>query len=159
MRGRRTPSLASTSLYSSKISSLINQTNVRSSTQRCTNFALATLLWWTESFIPATPATNTDVSTTPLDLRRFCDNGYLRLFLLGSSVLPNGTLNVLRGNVADILRSFFQSGEKLRFPVRPLSSPRQVAIHVHSLQSLLKALAQLPERKSDFHRSRPIFRG
>jgi len=83
---------------------------------------------WTESFIPATPATKTDVSTTPLDLRRFCDNGYLRLFLLGSAVLPNGTLNVLRRNVADILRSLFQSGQKLCFPIWPLSSRWQIAV-------------------------------
>jgi hypothetical protein len=128
MRGRRTPSLASTSLYSSRISSLISQTNVRSSTQRRTNLALAMFVWWIEPFIPATPATNTDVSTTPLDLRRFSDNGYLRLCLLGGAVLANGALNVLRRNVADILRSLFQSGQKLCFPVEPLSSPRQITI-------------------------------
>ena len=128
IRGRWTPSLASTSLYSSKTSSVTSQTNVRSSTQRRTNAALATLLSWSEFLIPATPATNTDVSTTPLDLRRFCDNGYLRFFLLGTAIFPNGTLNFLRRNVADILRSLVQSGQKLRFPVGPLSSPRQITI-------------------------------
>jgi len=56
----------------------------------------------TESFIRATPATNTDVSTTPLDLPRFCDNGYLRLCLLRSAVFPNSALNIPKRNVADI---------------------------------------------------------
>jgi hypothetical protein len=76
---------------------------------------------WSEFFIPATPATITDVSTTPLDLRRFCDNGYLRLFLLRTAVLPNSALNVPRSNVANILRSLLQSGEKLCLPVWPLA--------------------------------------
>jgi hypothetical protein len=80
------------------------------------------LLSWTESFTPATPTTNTDVSTTPLDLRRFCDNGYLRLFLLRTAALPNSALNVPRRSVADILRSLLTSGEKLRPPVKEVES-------------------------------------
>ena len=45
-------------------------------------------------------ATNTDVSTSPVDLRGFCDNGYLRLVLLGTAIFPNGTLNVPRRKFA-----------------------------------------------------------
>ena len=35
-----------------------------------------------------------------LDLRRFCNNGYLGLFPLGNAIFPNGTLNVPRRNVS-----------------------------------------------------------
>ena len=74
-------------------------------------------------------ATNTEVSTSPLDLRRFCDNSDLGLFLLGTAIFPNGTLNVPRRNVAVSATGPF------RFFLRVF------------LQALLTALVSLPAKR------------
>ena len=64
-RFRRTPSLVSTALYSERISSVTSQVNVPSSSQSRNNEALA-FFTTRPDLNPATPATSTDVSMTPL---------------------------------------------------------------------------------------------
>ncbi len=64
-RFRRTPSLVRTSLYSEMMSSLTSQVKVACSSQSRSKDALG---FWTalQDLNPATPATSTDVSMTPL---------------------------------------------------------------------------------------------
>jgi len=92
MRGRRTPNLANTRLYSTMISSVTSQTNVSPSIQSLSSFALGLRVGISKDFSSAIPATRTDVSTTPLGrfLRWTGNDGDLRMFLPPHSAFANG---------------------------------------------------------------------
>lgn len=96
MRGRRTPSLPKTRLYSRRISSLTSQTNVSPSIQFRSRLALGFLGAIAGAFSPAIPATRTDVSTTPLGRFRFCpgNDSDLRRLLSSRAVFTNGFQNL-----------------------------------------------------------------
>jgi len=80
-RCRRTPSLVRTSLYSVRTSSVTSQTKVPCSSQSRRNEALG-FSTVRPDLNPATPATTTEVSTTPLDCFSRRANRYLRQFAL-----------------------------------------------------------------------------
>ena len=96
MRGRRTPSLPKTRLYSRRISSLTSQTNVSPSIQFRSRLALGFLGAIAGDLNPAIPATRTDVSTTPLGRFRFCrgNDSDLRRLLSSRAVFTNGFQNL-----------------------------------------------------------------
>jgi len=96
MRGRRTPSLPKTRLYSRRISSLTSQTNVSPSIQFRRRLALGFLGAIAGALSPAIPATRTDVSTTPLGRFRFCpgNDSDLRRLLSSRAVFTNGFQNL-----------------------------------------------------------------
>lgn len=93
---RRTSRRASTCLYSSKISSLTNQTNVSLSIQSRRKFALGFLGEISRDLSPAIPATRTEVSTTPLArlLFRAGNDGDLRQFLSSRAIFANASQNL-----------------------------------------------------------------
>lgn len=94
-RGRRTPSLPKTRLYSRRISSLTSQTNVSPSIQFRSRLALG-FLGPPGDLSPAIPATRADVSTTPLGRFRFCpgNDSDLRRLLSSRAVFTNGFQNL-----------------------------------------------------------------
>ena len=81
MTAGRTCNSASTAAYSSRMSAVMSQVNVSCSIQSRKRIALS-FAGFTAGLNPATPATSTDVSTTPLScgrFRGFGDNRKLRL--------------------------------------------------------------------------------
>ena len=92
-RFRRTPSLLRTPLYSDRISSVTSQVKVSTSIQSRRNEALG-FCTSREDLNPATPATSTDVSTTPLGCFVRRPNRDLRQRLLPSSEASNCIRNL-----------------------------------------------------------------
>jgi hypothetical protein len=92
MSERWTPSLPKTRLYSKRMSSLTNQTNVSSSVQILSSLALGFFGVMSEDLSPAIPATRTDVSRTPLGRFLFCagNDGNLRQLLSSRAAFTNG---------------------------------------------------------------------
>jgi len=83
MRFRRTPSLVRTPLYSATMSSVMSQMNVPFSSQSRRSEAL----WFSAlrpDLNPATPATSTDVSITPLGFSRRPNRDLRQLFSFSS---------------------------------------------------------------------------
>ena len=87
-RFRRTPSLVRTPLYSETISSVTSQVKVPSSSQSRRSEALG-FSTARRDLNPATPATSTDVSITPLGCFSRRPNRNLRQSLLLSPEAPN----------------------------------------------------------------------
>jgi hypothetical protein len=122
-RGRRTPSLVRTALYSDRISSVTSQTKVPCSSQVRRNDALGCSTVRPD-LNPATPATSTDVSTTPLGCFSRRPNGYLRQLLLLGTEAANGFCNLGFGHARQIIRRRFQSARELALPSGPFSAAR-----------------------------------
>lgn len=105
-RGCRTPSRVRTALYSDRISSVTSQTNVPWSTQARRNDALGCSAVRPD-LNPATPATSTDVSTTPLGCFSRRPNRYLRQLLLLGPEAANCLCNLGFCHARQIIRRRF----------------------------------------------------
>ena len=127
-RFRRTPSLVRTPLYSETMASVTSQVKIPSSSQSRRSEALgfSTVRW---DLNPATPATSTDVSMTPLGCFPRRPNRNLRQFLLLGPEAPNRLLDLRLRHTRQLLRRRLQIACELTLPSWPLSSPRQVLIH------------------------------
>ena len=114
-RGRRTPSRPRTPLYSERISSVTSHVNVPLSIQSRRNAALG-FCTIRHDLNPATPATTTDVSTTPLGSFVRRPNRDLRQRLFPSSEASNCVRNLGFRYTGQILCRRCQGAHELALP-------------------------------------------
>src|SRR6266851_7209419 len=93
---------------------------------------------WTFGLNPATPATSTEVSITPLRAcgRCFGGNRDLRFGSRGFTMLLYGLKNILFAKVSEINRGFTKRFEEFCLPSRALSAPGQVSVDLRQRKSL-----------------------
>ena len=114
-RFRRTPSLLRTPLYSERISSVTSQVNVPTFIQSRRNEALG-FCASRRDLNPATPATSTDVSITPLGCFVRRPNRDLRQRLFPSTEAANCVRNLGFRYAGQILGRRFQGARELALP-------------------------------------------
>src|SRR5262249_21813358 len=139
MRCRRTPSLVRTPLYSERTSSVTSQTKVPCSSQSRRNEALG-FSAVRPRLNPATPATSTHVSTTPLACISRRPNRYLRQLLLLGTEASNCVCNLGFCQTRQIIRRRFQSFRELALPSGSFPAAWQILVDASKRKLLVQFL-------------------
>jgi len=126
------------------MSSVTSQVKVPSSSQCRRNEALG-FSTARRDLNPATPATSTEVSITPLGCFPRRPNRNLRQLLLLSPEAPNRLLDLGLRHTRQFLRRRLQTACELTPPSWPLSSPRQVLIHGGPWKLLVQFFCEFSE--------------
>ena len=152
IKERRTPRRPKTYLYSAKISSETSHTNIRSFTQSRRKWELEFVGLATRDLNPAIPATNTDVSITPLGTFVRIANADLRQLPLPVAIGPDSCHDFSFRHAGQIPSRRVETPRQLARPARPSPAARLILQHLRTRQLFFQLSSEFPQRKTDLYR-------